>query len=67
MKIEKIAEGAYFVPSYSEQTIVWYPYGVTIQGLGFEEQLEDAEFMPIEEKRPFTKDDFEQGLKKSQS
>ena len=32
MKIEKIADGAYFVPSYSEQTLLgraWSPCGYT--------------------------------------
>ncbi|MFC2008120.1 hypothetical protein ACFLT0_00300 [Chloroflexota bacterium] len=43
MKIEKIADGAYFVPSYSEQTIAWSPFGYTIQGLVFEETVEGAE------------------------
>ena len=46
MKITKIADGAYFVPSYSEQTIVRaYSTETTIQsfGYGMEEVLpEDA-------------------------
>jgi hypothetical protein len=35
MNILKIAEGAYFVPSYSEQTITpAYDLGTTVQSLG---------------------------------
>ena len=49
MKIQKVAEGAYFVPSYSEQTIAWSPLGYTIQGLTFEETLEDTESVKKEE------------------
>jgi len=41
MKIEKVAEGAYFVPSYSEQTIAWSPFSYTIQGLVFDETFEE--------------------------
>lgn len=64
MNIQKIAEGAYFVPSYSEQTIAWSPSGYTIQGLVFEEIPEEAEPFLAEKEPPFTKDDFEKALKK---
>ena len=63
MKIEKVAEGAYFVPSYSEQTIAWSPFGYTIQGLVFDETFEDTEPVQVEQDEPFTKADFEQALK----
>ena len=43
MGIEKIAEGAYFVPSYSEQTIAWSPFGYAIQSVTYTELLEDTE------------------------
>lgn len=64
MSIQKIAEGAYFVPSYSEQTIAWSPFGYSIQGLIFEEMPEEAEPLVVEQEQPFTKDDFEQALRK---
>jgi hypothetical protein len=64
MKAEKIAEGAYFVSSYSEQTIAWSPFGYTIQGVSFEGMPEEAEPLLVEEEQPFTKTDFEQALKK---
>ncbi|MDO9333979.1 MAG: hypothetical protein Q7T57_05600 [Dehalococcoidales bacterium] len=64
MNVQKIAEGAYFVPSYSEQTIAWSPSGYTIQGLVFEENPEGAEPLLAEQELPFTKDDFEEVLKK---
>ncbi len=63
MTIQKIAEGAYFLPSYSEQTIAWSPFGYTIQGLAFDETSEDIE--PVQaEHHPFTKDDFDRSLRK---
>jgi hypothetical protein len=50
MKITKIADGAYFVPSYSEQTIVRaYSTETTIQSFGY--GLEEDHF---EEKTPLT-------------
>ena len=64
MKVQKIAEGAYFVPSYSEQTIAWYPFGYAIQGSTFEELPEEAEPILAEQEQPFTKDDFKQALRK---
>lgn len=64
MNIQKIADGAYFVPSYSEQTIAWSPFGYTIQGLAFEETDEDAKPAQVEQEQPFTKNDFKQGLRK---
>jgi len=52
MKITKIADGAYFVPSYSEQTIVRaYSTETTIQsfGYGMEDILpETDERLPVE-------------------
>jgi len=51
MKITKIADGAYFVPSYSEQTIVRaYSTETTIQsfGYGMEDHLEEEEKTAIE-------------------
>jgi hypothetical protein len=48
MKITKIADGAYFVPSYSEQTIVRaYSTETTIQSFGY--GMEDHEEKPAEE------------------
>jgi len=64
MKIEKIAEGAYFIPSYSEQTIAWSPFGYTIQGLSFDEIPEDTEPVQVKQEQPFTKGDFDQALRK---
>lgn len=64
MKIEKIADGAYFVPSYSEQTIAWSPFGFTIQGLALDETFEETEPVQVEQEEPFTKDDFEVALGK---
>ena len=64
MTTEKIAEGAYFVPSYSEQTIAWSPFGYTIQGVSFEEMTEEAEPLLVEEEQPFSKTDFERDLGK---
>ena len=59
MKVQKIAEGAYFVPSYSEQTIAWSPLGYTIQGLVFEEVTEETEPILAGREQPFVRDDFE--------
>jgi hypothetical protein len=42
MKIIQIAEGAFFVPSYSEQTIMRaYTTDATLQSFGFYEHLDD--------------------------
>jgi hypothetical protein len=49
MKATKIADGAYFVPSYSEQTIVRaYNTETTIQSFGY--GMEDHQV--VEEKEP---------------
>ncbi len=65
MKIQKIVEGAYFVPSYSEQTIAWSPMGYTIQGLALDETVEDIEPVKVEQEEVFGKADFEQAFTKS--
>ena len=46
--MQKIAEGAYFVPSYSEQTVAWVPAGYTIQSLAAQEPPEEDETNEIE-------------------
>lgn len=64
MNIQKIADGAFFIPSYSEQTIAWSPIGYTFQGLAFDEICEDTEPVQFVQGEPFSKDDFEQALRR---
>ncbi len=43
-KVLKVAEGAFFVPSYSEQTITRaYSTQTTIQTFGFGDQIEEPQ------------------------
>lgn len=42
MKIHKVAKGAYFVPSYSEQTIIPFQSIITTQTVTIQETEEDA-------------------------
>ena len=55
MNAQKIADGAYFVPAYSEQTIAWAPFGYTVQGLTCEESPEETEPLVTEQEVPPTK------------
>jgi hypothetical protein len=51
-KVVKIADGAFFVPSYSEQTIVRaYTTETTIQSFGYGEVIDQSEQKKPEEKR----------------
>ncbi len=49
MRITKVAEGAYFVPSYSLQTIAGMHAGITNQGVSIREGGEDIEPSGIQE------------------
>jgi hypothetical protein len=49
-KIVKIADGAFFVPSYSDQTILRaYSTETTIQSFGFGERGEDPKESDLQE------------------
>ena len=65
MKISKVGEGAYFVPSYSEQTILSYDPLISSQTVLTETSEEDeSKISSIEREHDFTKKDFEQALRK---
>ena len=56
MKIRKVGEGAYFVPSYSEQTILLYDSLMTSQTVMVEAREEDeSKISSIEQEHDFTK------------
>lgn len=63
MKIERIADGAYFVPSYSVATLAGYLAGVTTQGVSvadhFEDQVETSKDSQDAQDQPFGQLDFE--------
>ena len=62
MRIKKVSEGAYFVPSYSVQTIVPFLPGITNQTITSE--IEPRENIAGDEENTFTKEDFEKVLRK---
>ena len=66
MKIHKVGEGAYFVPSYSEQTVLSYDSLMTNQTVitGAREE-DESRIGSIEQEHEFTKKDFEQALRKA--
>lgn len=50
--VVKIADGAFFVPSYSEQTIVRaYTTETTIQSFGYGEGIEEQRQKKVQEKQ----------------
>ena len=52
MKIVKIADGAFFVPSYSEQTIMRaYTTDTTVQSFGYGEDASDQKELNVREKK----------------
>ena len=65
MKISKVGEGAYFVPSYSEQTVLSYDSLMTNQTVlpGISEE-DEGKMSSAEKEHDFTKRDFEQALRK---
>lgn len=67
MKTRKVGEGAYFVPSYSEQTVLLYQPSITNQTIITKEPGEEHLILPLEmeEEDHFTKMDFEKALKKT--
>jgi hypothetical protein len=67
MAIRKINEGAYFVPSYSEQTIVSYQPSIANQTIITPIENEEEIVIPtleLTEEDNFTKEDFERALRK---
>ena len=64
MKIRQVGQGAYFVPSYSEQTIIPFQPSITNQTVTIKEFEEDVVPTSLEEESIFTKIDFEKALKK---
>lgn len=67
MKVRKVGQGAYFVPSYSEQTVIPFQRTIatqTVTTTEFEEE-EDITQAIMETKDIFTKRDFEKALKKA--
>ena len=65
MEIRKVGQGAYFVPSYSEQTILSYDSLMGSQTVINEAREEDeSKISSIDQEHYFTKKDFEQALRK---
>ena len=66
MAIRKITEWAYFVPAYSEQTIVSYQPSIASQTITAIENEEGviAPTLEVTEEENFTKEDFERALRK---
>ncbi|MCJ7634636.1 hypothetical protein MUP77_19870 [Candidatus Bathyarchaeota archaeon] len=66
MNIRQVAEGAYFVPSYSEQTVLSYQPQFTNQTIIVKEIEEETIVPAIEEieENVFSKDDFEKALRR---
>lgn len=63
MTIRKVAEGAYFVPSYSEDTIASFQSGMTNQGISVlstedDDSVETLEVLSGQGERPFSGQDF---------
>lgn len=58
-QVRKVAEGAYFLASYSEQTIIGFQPGITNQTIVSEEETEELEAAPLEEEHPLTGEEFE--------
>jgi len=57
MKTKRVAEGAYFVPSYSEQTVIGFRHGISMQSIVVTiAEAEDE--TPQEEEPVFTKEDL---------
>ncbi|HUV56003.1 MAG TPA: hypothetical protein VMV84_02100 [Dehalococcoidales bacterium] len=65
MKIRQVGQGAYFVPSYSEQTIIHFQPSITNQTVTTKEFEEDIIPVTLEGEDIFTKIDFEKALKKA--
>lgn len=52
MKIVKISDVAYFVPSYSEQTIVRaYSTAMSVQSLSFSDSQEDRKDLAVKKEK----------------
>lgn len=64
MKIRKVSEGAYFVPSYSEQTVLSYQPLISNQTITVKGPEDEGLIAPLEEEGNFTKEDFEKALKR---
>ncbi len=64
MKIQQVGQSAYFVPSYSEQTIIPFQPSITNQTVTTKEFEEDTIQTDTEYGDVFTKQDFEKALKK---
>jgi hypothetical protein len=67
MAMRKIAEGAYFIPSYSEQTIVSYQPSIASQTILTTMASDEEVIIPtleVTEEDNFTKEDFERTLRK---
>lgn len=67
MTTRKINEGAYFVPSYSEQTIVAYQPSIASQTIVSAIENSEERVVPtleVSEEDNYTKDSFEKALRK---
>ena len=64
MKIRQVGQGAYFVPSYSEQTITPFQPAITNQTVTVKEFDENTIPTAREGEDVFTKVDLEKALKK---
>jgi len=65
VKAYKIGEGAYFAPSYSEQTVIPFQPAITDQTVITSELEEEIIQITPEAKEVFTKQDFESDLMKA--
>ena len=59
MRIEKVAEGAYFVPSYTEQPIVSYLPGMTGQTIVTDMNMDKVESAAHDGSLPFLQPESE--------
>jgi hypothetical protein len=66
MKVHKVSQGAYFVQSYSEQTVIPFQPTITAQTVTTTEfEGEDVIQISTEAEEVFAKQDFEKVLKKT--
>ena len=63
MEIRQVGEGAYFVPSYSEQTITAFQPTITNQTVTVKEVDEDNTYLPEGSEDNFIREDFVKVLK----
>jgi hypothetical protein len=66
MKVRKVSQGAYFVQSYSEQTVITFQPTITAQTVTAREfEGEDIDQITTEGEEVFAKQDFKKVVKKT--